>query len=320
MTTIILIVTFAAGFFLVFGMNLLLADIASQRRTEMLQKKMEERRLSQLEHTRQAARFKESYTAVAEKMQEEADKKSMKERLEQLVLQSGMNISVNGLIGASMLSGTIPALLIGFLAKTLIGGIVAFPLCFFIPLLFVKFKRKRRNSKMLKQLPDAFELMSRMLRAGQTMSQALQGVGDECTPPVGSEFLCCYEQQNLGLTLENTMHQLAERTGLLEIKVFVVAITIHQQTGGNLSELLETLSRVIRERGKIDGKIGALTAEGRMQAWILLALPILLLGALFFINRPYMLTLFDYPALIGGMFVCEFLGAVWIRKIINFDF
>ena len=320
MSAMVLLVTFGAGFFLVFGINLLYGDIISDRRQERRVKQSENRRLQELEQKRQSTRFNESYTVVASNVGADSEKENPKQRLEKLVLQSGLDISMNGVVGASMIAGVIPAILIGFLLHNMPMGVAAFAPCSLFPLAYVLMSKKRRNKKILSQLPDAFELMGRMLRSGQTMAQALQGVADECPAPLGPEFLHCYEQQNLGLSVEKTMQELAHRTGLLEIKVFVVAITIHRQTGGNLSQLLETLSGVMRERGKIDGKIGALTAEGRMQAWILLALPLLLLGALFFINRPYMMTLLDYPALIGGMFACEFLGAVWIRKIINFDF
>jgi tight adherence protein B len=106
----------------------------------------------------------------------------------------------------------------------------------------------------------------------------------------------------------------------LELKIFVLAVMVHRQTGGNLSELLGKLSKVIRERYRIRGAIKALTAEGRLQGIILMALPPLMLVALLIVNRPYAMTLFEYPALLVGMFISMTIGGFWMHRIISFDF
>src|SRR5207245_8851808 len=151
-------------------------------------------------------------------------------------------------------------------------GLLAAAICF----LFVLMKRNARLQKIMSQLPDAFDLMARIIRAGQTMSQGLQAVADEFDQPIAGEFAYCYEQQNLGLSPEVALRDLAQRTGLLEIKIFVLALLVQQQSGGNLAEMLDKLAGIIRERFKLRGKIRALTAEGRLQAGVLLALPPLL--------------------------------------------
>ena len=111
-----------------------------------------------------------------------------------------------------------------------------------MPLFYVQFKRKARLEKLRSQLPDAFDLMGRVIRAGQTMSQALLAVADEFAQPIAGEFAYCYEQQNLGLPPETAFRDLSRRTGLIEIKIFVLALLVQQQTGGNLAELLDKLS------------------------------------------------------------------------------
>src|SRR6185369_7297034 len=169
--------------------------------------------------------------------------------------------------------------------------------------------------KLQAQLPDAFELMSRTMKAGQTVSQALQAVADEAGPPLAEEFGYCYDQQNLGMSPEAAMRDLARRTGLLETKIFVLAVMVHRQTGGNLAELLEKLSFVIRERYRIKGMITALTAEGKFQAIVLLALPIVLVGAMFSLNREYALELFQMPLLLVGTAAMMGLGAFWMSRI-----
>jgi tight adherence protein B len=152
------------------------------------------------------------------------------------------------------------------------------------------------------------------------MSQALQAVADEFDQPISGEFSYCYEQQNLGLPSELALRELARRTGLLEVRIFVVALLVQQQTGGNLAELLDRLAAVIRERFRIRGKIKALTAEGRLQAVVLLAMPFVVLLILLALNRNYAQVLLDRPGLLGGMCFFEVLGALWIRKIVNFNF
>ena len=189
-----------------------------------------------------------------------------------------------------------------------------------IPIMYVASKRKQRLAKLLSQLPDAFDLMGRSMRSGQTISQAMQSVADDFSAPACDEFGYCCDQQNLGLSPESTMRGLARRTGLLEIKIFVLAVMVHRQTGGNLAELLDKLSTVIRERQRISGSIQALTAEGRAQMIVLLALPPLIFCVLFFINRPYATTLFNYPIVIIGTVAMMCIGAFFMRLIINFDF
>jgi tight adherence protein B len=195
-------------------------------------------------------------------------------------------------------------------------GLAAAPL----PMFYLAFLRNQRREKILEQLPEAFELMSRTLRSGQTIAQAFQAVSDETTPPVSREFGFCYEQQNLGLSPEAAMRDLSRRTGLLELRIFVMAVMIHRQTGGNLTELLDKLSRVIRERLKIRGAIKALTAEGALQAYILLALPPAMLGIIWLMNRPYAELLFEYYGLLIAASVSMTFGFLWMRRIINFDF
>jgi tight adherence protein B len=112
----------------------------------------------------------------------------------------------------------------------------------------VHLKRKARLEKLLSQLPDAFDLMGRVVRAGQTLSQGFQAVADEFAQPIAGEFSYCYEQQNLGLPPDVALRDLSRRTGQLELKIFVTAVLVQQQTGGSLAEMLDKLAGVIRQR------------------------------------------------------------------------
>jgi tight adherence protein B len=191
---------------------------------------------------------------------------------------------------------------------------------FAVPILRVFYARYKRLEKLRSQLPDAYSMMSRVMLAGQTSTQAMQLVSSEFPDPIAKEFGYCTEQQNLGLSAEIAMVQLARRTGLLEVRMFVVATTVQREAGGNLASILENLSKVIRERFRIRGEVQALTAEGRFQAAVLLCLPLAIFGVMYLLNPEHMSILLEYPQLIAAGFVSELIGAVWIRRIINFDF
>ena len=162
--------------------------------------------------------------------------------------------------------------------------------------------------------------MSRVLRAGQTTTQGMNAVAEEFKPPIGEEFGYCYEQQNLGLSTDVALQQLAKRTGLMEMKIFVMAVLIQRQAGGNLAELLDKLATVIRKRFELKGMIKSLTAEGRLQATLLIILPFAVWVLLYFVNNNYAMKLFRHPQLIISSITGMVIGALWIKKIINFDF
>jgi tight adherence protein B len=188
-----------------------------------------------------------------------------------------------------------------------------------LPILYVQMKQKQRADLLRAQLPDAFDLMGCVLKAGQTISQAIQSVAAEFKPPIAQEFGYCFEQQNLGLSPDFALRDLSRRTGLLEMKVFVLALLINRQTGGSLVDLLEILAIIVRDHYRIKAKIKGLTAEGRLQAIILLAFPFAIYGAMLVVNREYALKLWDHPVLPISCFVSMVTGALWIRSIINFD-
>lgn len=320
MSPMMAILAFCAGFFLIFAINYAMADVAEAHRHRYKMRLEQELRRRQQELARASVADRDLQMATAAGMADLIPRRTIKERLRDLLTESGLAMRPDQLLvacGAVAMLAFLPCVFIG--QQWLLGaalGLAASPL----PLVYVAFLRKRRRGKILDQLPEAFELMSRTLRAGQTMSQALQTVADEGAAPISEEFGFCYEQQNLGLSPEAAMRDLSVRTGLLELKIFVMAVMIHRQTGGNMAELLDKLGRVVRDRAKIRGSIKALTAEGAMQAYILMALPPGMLAIMMMINRPYAILLFEYYWLLVAMGVSMTLGWLWMRKIINFDF
>lgn len=247
-------------------------------------------------------------------------KPTVRRRFEIMVEQSGIYISPQQLLVAGVFFGVLSGMVAGVLkGNWLIGVGVALPGSL-VPILFVRSRWKARLDKLRSQLPDAFELMARVIRVGQTMPQALLAAAQEFEPPISREFAQCYEQQNLGLSFEMALRELARRTGLLEVKILVMALLVQQETGGNLAQVLDGLADVVRNRLQIRDKVRVLTAEGRAQAVALISLPFIAFLIMFVLNREYAMLLLNSPNLLGGMLVSMALGALWIKKIITIDF
>jgi tight adherence protein B len=188
------------------------------------------------------------------------------------------------------------------------------------PFLWVRARRRARKEEMLRQLPRAFELMARVIRAGQSVNQALQAVAEEFEPPLATEFAYCQEQQRLGLLPEISFREMSRQSDVMELKIFVMAMLVQQKTGGNLSDLLERLARLIRDRVRLRGVIRTVTAEGRLQAMVLIALPPLMFLLLLVLHRSYAEVLLQHYELLLTATVSMALGALWIRRIVRFDF
>ena len=147
-------------------------------------------------------------------------------------------------------------------------------------------------------------------------------VADELPEPVGPEFRKTYDQQNYGLPLRDALNEMAERIGLLDVKFFVTAVLIQRDTGGNLSEILDNLGHVVRERFKIRRQVRVHTAHGRFTGYVLLALPAALAIALSFINAEHMRMLFREPMgqmMLMGAIVMQTIGFFWIRHVIRIE-
>jgi tight adherence protein B len=320
MELLFLILAFCGGALLIFGANLVIADVMEAHRQRIRVRLDEELRLRQRERARSTVVYKEVYEMAAAGVMDIRVRPTLRERLTKLVDESGIVIRPRQLLILCAMVGALITVPVGALSgRWGLGGALGAASAA-APFLYVSMARARRREKLLAQLPDAFDLMSRSMRAGQTMSQALQVVSEEFSSPIAEEFGFCYDQQNLGLSPEAAMRDLARRTGLLELRIFVLAVMIHRQTGGNLAELLGKLSNVIRQRYRIRGAIKSFTAEGRLQAVILLLLPPVLLGVMTLVNRPYAATLFQHPALLAATGISMLVGGAWMQRIVSFDF
>jgi tight adherence protein B len=201
----------------------------------------------------------------------------------------------------------------------LIVGLFAATVGAVVPIVYASNRRSSFRDRYFKQLPNAFELMARVIRSGQSVPQALQAVADAFDDPLASEFGQCLQQQNLGLRPEVTFQKMADRSGILEMRIFAMAMLIQRETGGNLSEILDRLAGMVRARVKLKQQVRTLTAEGRMQGWTLVVLPFVIFAAVMVVNRAYVEVLFQHVPLLIGTLVSMGIGLLWIRHIVNIE-
>jgi tight adherence protein B len=219
-----------------------------------------------------------------------------------------------GMLAAAAMAASIVGSL--NIAIALVLGLLAGSL----PMLWLMMRRKRRFKRFAKQLPDALELISRALRAGHSLASGFNLVAEEMTAPVGTEFRKAFEEQNLGIPLDEALEGMTERMPNLDLRFFATAVILQRQTGGDLAEILDKIGHLIRDRFQIWGQVQALTGEGRLSGVVLLALPPVLFVAVWRLNPDYVLPLFTDPLgkqMLLAAVVMQVLGALVIRKIVN---
>jgi tight adherence protein B len=236
--------------------------------------------------------------------------------------QSGVKISISSLalyaLGGAFVCGLITAKVMRMNVGWFIGGAIGFA----IPVMVLNFKRKRRIRTFEEEFPEALDLISRALKAGHAFATGLKMVADEMSEPIGPEFRKTFDEQNFGLPLKDALNNLTERIPLLDVRFFATAVLIQRETGGNLSEILENLAHVVRERFKILRQVRVYTAHGRLTGYVLLALPVFLVIALSFINPEHMQLLFRERIghmLLGATVVMQTIGYLWIRQVVKIE-
>ena len=234
--------------------------------------------------------------------------------------QSGLNISAGRLIAMAICAfsgGTVLTFLLPipiFLAPIL--GILLGTL----PFGWVYYKRAKRLALFGRQLPDALDLLGRSLRSGHSLPNGFNLVGTEMKEPLAGEFYRVFEEQNLGIPMEQALDQMASRIPNLDLRFFATAVILQRTTGGDLAEILEKISELIRARLKLLGTIAALTGEGRISGSVLLSMPPALFLYMLWVNPDYIKPLFTDELgkyMIFGAVVMQLLGAVAIKKIIT---
>ena len=208
------------------------------------------------------------------------------------------------------------------LTLNLLPGIAAAAFGAALPYMVFRRKRTNRFYKFEEQLPEAIDMLGRAIRAGHPLSSGLKMVADEASEPVASEFRRTHEEHRFGLAFEDAILAMADRVKIVDVRILVTAILIQREVGGNLAEILDNLSQVIRARFTIRRQLRVYTAQGRFSGYVLAALPICVGAAVYSLNPPYIMLLFTDPLGKLMVFVAvlfQFIGFLWIRKIVNIE-
>ncbi|GLO61705.1 pilus assembly protein TadB [Vibrio sp. MACH09] len=240
--------------------------------------------------------------------------------LKKLLELSGIGWGLSKTLAMTLLVSLMVMLILALMGQLLLlvlGAGVAVWIMLFV---FLNKRISARLAKFEEQLPEALDIIRRVLQAGQPLNQAFNEVGMEMPPPIGVEFKNTFNLLNYGYDLRLAILQMADRTPTVSMLAFSSAVLLQKETGGNLSENLQKVSDVLRGRFKLARKIKTLSAEARMSAWILTLSPFALYLGLRIINPGYVAPLHEEPIglqMVTGGIVLLFLGSLWIRKIIN---
>ena len=257
---------------------------------------------------------------------QEVDRKTLMDKLmpeffnlTKVFEQADCNIKPSALFGISVALGVVGAALSIWLENLYVLPLGAL-LFFTLPWVWLHAKRAGRLKKFAGQLPDAMELVARALRAGHSLAAGMHVVAEEMPAPICKEFGRVYEEQNLGIPLEEALKGMCDRVPNLDLRFFVTSVVIQRQTGGDLAEILDRIGHIIRERIKILGQVKALTAEGRLSGIVLIALPIGLFFMMLWMKPDYIEMLWKEPMGIKmsvGAVISMLIGAYAIQKIID---
>ncbi|WP_175947193.1 type II secretion system F family protein [Burkholderia pyrrocinia] len=240
--------------------------------------------------------------------------------LDLVIQQSGLDWTLPKLVVLSAVFAAIAWLALSFATLPQLAALPVALLAACLPTMHMMRRRARRMLKLERQLPDICDMIARALRSGHSFTGTIGMVGEEFPDPMGGEFRITFDEVNYGVSLHDALMNLATRVPVQDLRYFVIAVLIQRDTGGNLAELLDSISALIRERFKLFDKVRVLSAEGRLSAWILGLLPFGTAAVMAVVNREFLAVLWEDPAglkLVGGMLMSMLLGMLWIRRIVR---
>lgn len=242
--------------------------------------------------------------------------------LEQLIEQAGRKTVAYRMVLKAVALGVITGLLASVWLSSFLIGIAVGAVATAMPFLGLLRARAQRLAKFEEQLPEALVVMSRALKVGHPLVDAMHLVAEEMPDPIGPEFRTTFMEINYGGDMRNALNGLLGRIGSVTVMVFVTSVLIQKETGGNLAELLESLASIIRERFRFHRKLRTLSAQGRLAAWILSLLPFAMAAVLSVVNPNFLPMLIDNPTgrqMVMVAFVLTITGILWMRRVVRID-
>jgi tight adherence protein B len=242
-------------------------------------------------------------------------------QLDRVLLQANLNWTVAKLLlGCAALGAASFLAMTALLHQPFVVGALAAGASAWLPLAYVQRRRSRRLARLEQQLPDALDLLGRALRAGHAFGAGLQMIGEEMAEPIAGEFRFVHDEVNFGVSLEQALANLSVRAPITDLRYFIVAVLIQRESGGNLTEVLANLSRLIRQRLKLFWHVRVLSAEGRMSAWLLSLMPFAIGGLMNVFNPEFMAPMWNDPlgvTIVRSMLISMACGVLMLRKIIR---
>ncbi|MBP1920800.1 type II secretion system F family protein [Youngiibacter multivorans] len=319
MKYLILVLTFFTIVLLVIGVYYLIygSRIATLKRLEIANSFMEAAEVSETKKER-----KEQGFSLFKVMGSAVTQKSYFDKIRIKLLQAYIKMKPEEFVGMSFMSAIIVGLLMFLIGRNILAGILGGLIGYKIPDIYIGSIKKKRGRLLNNQLPQALTLISNGLRAGFSFPQSLNVAGKEMDSPIADEFLKVLRDNSLGKPMEEALENLSERTDDEDLDMFVTALLIQRQVGGNLAEVLDTISNTIRERVKLRGEIRSLTAQGRLSAIIISLLPIVLGLVISVLNPGYLDVLFTtLPGIVALVVasIMEIAGIFMLVKLVNIE-
>ncbi|MEJ1355214.1 MAG: type II secretion system F family protein [Candidatus Sedimenticola sp. (ex Thyasira tokunagai)] len=243
--------------------------------------------------------------------------------LDRALQQTGSNITVMKFLLLQLVtfSAVTTGLLLGLHLDWVVSASLGATLAFLIPLSLLSHFKQKRTDKLVEQLPETLDYIARSLRAGNPFSASIHAASEQMPNPIGGEFAITFDEINYGLSLEDALYNLGERTGTEEMRFFITSVVIQKQTGGNLAEILMRLAEMMRRRAKAYRDINTQAAEMQLSALILVALPVVVAAALLVFNPNYLLSFYresygPYAFVAQGVLIL--VGFLVMQKMIRF--
>ncbi|HER20057.1 MAG TPA: hypothetical protein ENO14_03320, partial [Chromatiales bacterium] len=241
-------------------------------------------------------------------------------RLDNLLVQGDLSLRLGSFIALMLLAASFGAYSVAFILERPLFALPAGIVAGCLPLFYAKRRKRVRVAQFERQLPDALDMLTNALRAGMAFPTAIQVVSEESPDPVAREFAIVFEENRLGLDMKEALRKLGGRIDSTELNLFVTAVILHRETGGNLTEILEGTATVIRDRFRILGDVRTLTAQSRMSGIILTVLPLVIAAVVLFLSPGYLIDFVADPvgrALVYMALVLQIVGFIAMRRIVN---
>lgn len=240
--------------------------------------------------------------------------------LDRRLLQAGSNWSVAQFLAASIVCLLAAMVMVQVRPAPLLAQLIIALMFMSLPYFVLQRARAARLIRIEQQLPEAADFLARAMRAGHSFANVLQMVGNELPEPLSGEFRAAHQEINYGVPLNEALYNLADRIPLTDLRYLVIAVVIQRESGGNLAEILGSISYIIRERLKLIGKVRVLSAEGRMSALILGLLPFCVMLFMVVVNPAYVSALWTDPVGVQMLWVSAglmLIGFLWIRQVVH---